>query len=293
MAGGTFNPVAYKKVNEMSKEIAKKDKTSVGNAVPGFMAGYAGQGTEALSQDAIQPPRIKLMQAISPELDEYDGLQAGDWLNTVTGTNYGKTVQIIPIYLTEAYFLFSPRVPGVTGGLLARANDGVHWSPANRDFEVTLDKKGRKTTWTTRETVSKSGLAAWGTSDPDDENSPPAAQHAINCLLLLADNLNEGPMVLSYMRSALKIGKKFAGNLKLSSTPSFGRVFELSSMKIPGPSGDYLEPRVKAAGFLQDEIMFNAAKELYESARERGVSVDIAEEDDAAASTADDSNAAF
>lgn len=278
----------------MAKEVAVKAQNELTtNQIPDFMKGMAGQGTESLSSDAIQPPRIKLMQAISPELEEYDGLKAGDWLNTVTGENYGQSVKIIPCYLTEAYFLFAPRVPGSPGGLLARANDGVHWNPANKDFEVVVDKKGRKVTWSTADTVAKSGLAAWGTSDPEDESSPPAATHAINCMLLLAENLDEGPMVLSFMRSAIKTGKKFAGNLKLSRVPAFGRVFELYSQKVDGPSGSYLEPRIKAAGFVADEQVFKAAEDLYHAARERGLAVEVGGEDNGESRQVDDSDAGY
>ena len=278
----------------MSKAVATKASNELTtNQIPDFMKGMAGKGTESLSSDAIQPPRIKLMQAISPELEEYDGLKAGDWLNTVTGENYGPTVKIIPCYLTEAYFLFAPRVPGSPGGLLARANDGVHWNPANKDFEVTVDKKGRKVTWTTADTVAKSGLAAWGTSDPDDESSPPAATHAINCMLLLAENVDEGPMVLSFMRSGIKTGKKFAGNLKLSRVPSFGRIFELSSVNVDGPSGKYLEPRIKADGFVADEQLFKQAQDLYEAARDRGLAVDVGGEDVGESRGGDDSDANY
>jgi len=250
---------------------------SVAVDIPDFMkTAKAGLGTEGLSANALTPPRLKLIQATSPELAENEKLRPGVFFNNVSEEDYGAEVEIIPCYLSEAYFLFAPRLPGVPGGLLARANDGVHWQPPNASFEVVIDKKGTKTTWTTADTVSKSGLDAWGTFDPSDSKSPPAATHAINCVCLVVNNLKAGPMVLSFVRSALKVGKKFAGNLKMARVPSFGRVFKLSSFKVEGQSGPYYEPRIKAAGFVGDVNTYNDAEAIYQMARTQGVEVDIA-----------------
>jgi hypothetical protein len=261
----------------MTNEVAKQTVLT-SEVVPDFMkSAKAGLGTEALSQNAFSPPRLKMAQALSPELETIAGLKAGDFFNSMSELSYGPSVQIIPCYLMESYLLFAPRVPGSNGGLLARADDGVHWNVQQGQFEVVLDKKGRKGVWRMAPTVAQSGLANWGTSDPDDKNSPPAATHSINVVCLLANDLDAGPMVLSFVRSALKTGKKFASNLKMSRVPTFGRLFELSSAKVNGPSGDYFEPRTKAVGFVSDQAVFRAAQDIYEISSERGVSVDLSE----------------
>lgn len=257
-----------------TKEVAKVE-SGVSQQLPEFIKGAAGAGTEALSSNAVSPPRLKLIQALSPELEEHKDLKPGSFFNNVLSKDYGSKVKIIPCFLTEAYFLFAPRVPGSAGGLLARANDGVHWNPPNGVYEVIIDKKGTKTTWKTATTVLKSGLAAWGTSDPSDPKSPPAATFAINCVVLLRDHMEDGPMVLSFMRSAIKVATKFAGSLKMSRVPAYGRVFDLSGLKVDGPSGPYYEPRLSALGFIDDINIFNESKEIYMMARERGVEVDI------------------
>lgn len=274
--------------NGKKQEVVKKAGFGAVDAIPDFMKeSQPGQGTEGLSQNAMSPPRLKLLQALSPELEEDDTLRPGQFLNSISGISYGEKVMMIPCFLNEAYFLFTPRVPGATGGLLARAIDGVHWSPPNGVFEVIVDKKGNKATWKTAETVAKSGLAEWGTSDPSDKNSSPAAVHALNCVTLLPEHMEDGPMVLSFVRSALKVGKKFAGNLRMSRVPSFGRVFELSSLKVEGPSGPYYEPRVKPAGFVGDVNVYAQAEEVYKLAKSVGVDVDIGSEAQEPAKEAD------
>lgn len=248
--------------------------------VPDFMKSEkAGMGAEGLSNSALTPPRLKLAQAVSPEIDSIMDLKPGQFFNSVGEIVYGNKLSIVPCYLAESYLLFAPRIAGASsGGLLARANNGVSWDPPNQEFEVVINKRGDKVKWRTADTVGKSGLANWGTSDPSDPKSPPAATWSLNCVTLLPDFLDDGPSVLSFMRSGAKIGKKFAGNLKMSRVPTFGRMFELSSVKV-GEGGDaYYEPRIKAIGFITNPKVYNMGKEIYEMAKDRGVQVDVGEE---------------
>jgi hypothetical protein len=260
------------------KEVAVLEKAgAVSTAIPDFLKGTAGRGAEALTAAALSPPRLKMAQALSPELEEIEGLKAGHFFNSSTGMVYGPVVRIIPCYASEAYYLYAPRVPGVasTGGLLARSDNGDVWDPPNASFEVTIDKKGTKVIWKTSPKVSESGLAQWGTSDPADSKSPPAATHAINMVCMMVDHMDEGPAVASFSRSALKAAKKWCGTLKMSPVATFGRVFELSSVKVDGPSGPYYEPRFKAAGFVQDPTTFAEAEGVYNSVRTRGLRVNV------------------
>lgn len=259
----------------MAKAVTKPELVST--QLPDFLKNeQGGLGAEGLSTNALTPPRLKLIQALSPEVEV--GAKPGDYYNNITEANYGPSVQIIPCWLSEAYFLFAPRVPGSTGGLLARSMDAVHWNPPDVEFDVVINKQGKHTKWKTAKTVSQSGLDKWGTFDPDDPKSPPAATHTINCLALLPDDSEAGPSVLSFLRSSLKIGKKFAGNLKLSRVPSFGRIFQLTSLKVDGVSGPYYEPRVKALGFVGDVTVYDTAREYYNMAKDRGVDVDLSSE---------------
>jgi hypothetical protein len=233
----------------------------------------AGLGTEALSSNAFSPPRIKLAQATSPELDAVEGLKPGMFYNTLTKEVYGDSVDIIPCWLTESYYLWSPRLGG-DSKLLARSDDGVHWSPSQQSFNVKLDKK-REATWNTGRTVMESGLAVWGSSDPDDTDSPPAATYALNVVAMVNGKVEEGPVAISFMRSAIKSAKNFAGSLRMSRVPSFGRVFKLTAAKIDGAKGPYFEPRFAAAGFVEDENVYAATKAVYEIAKERGVTMNV------------------
>jgi hypothetical protein len=256
----------------MAKAVAKIEDNPL--VVPDFMKEYTGQGAEDLSSAALRPPRIKLLQKTSPELDENEDLRSGHYYHDGAAIDLGKELQVIPCYLSEAYFLFGPKMGD---GLLARADDGVHWSPPDTDFEV-QHKDGSVATWRTANTVAKSKLDQWGSFNPSDPKSPPAATHSINVVCLLPEFMDVGPAIFSFMRSGLKIGKKFSSNVKLSTAPAFGRLFTFSSQTVDGAEGPYLEPRFKPSGFVQDKDLFAAAKEVYEAAKQRGVQVDPLDE---------------
>lgn len=260
-----------------STEVAETKNMAL--AVPDFMKEDIDQklGSEHLSSDALRPPRIKLLQKTSPEIDENEDLRSGIYYHDGAGLDLGKEVLIIPCYLSESYFLFGPKQGD---GLLARADDGVHWSPADTEFEVQFDAKqgGGTAVWRTAKTVKKSGLDQWGTFKPDDPKSPPAATHSINVVCLLPEYLEVGPAILSFMRSGNKIGKKFASNVRLARAPSFGRLFTMTSQVVDGPSGAYLEPRFKPTGFVEDEDTYALAKDTYEAVKQRGVQFDPVDE---------------
>ena len=251
----------------MAKNVAKKEATDV---IPSWMQDDAGLGTEAIGTDAMEMPRVKLLQALSPELDDNEALRAGMWFHTITEEEYGKELTIIPCYSTLSYILWRPQDDG--GGILARADDGVHWSPPDAIFNVRL-KGGQEVTWKTAKTVAASRLHLFGTENPEDPASHPAAVAMINVACLCPDMLDTGPFVVTFQRSGHSVGKKFMSNLKMSRIPSFGRMFNLTSVKIDGPSGPYLEPRVKAVGRVEDEELYARCKEMYLIFKQQGLRV--------------------
>jgi hypothetical protein len=145
----------------MARAVAKKEATDI---APSFMQDDVGKGTETLSSAALRPPRIKLMQALSPELDENDDLRPGTFFHDSAEIDLGKEVNVIPCFLTEAYLLFGPKQGD---GLLARADDGVHWSPPDTDFEV-QHKDGRTAVWDERGRAGLAPQSRTGRSDHRD-----------------------------------------------------------------------------------------------------------------------------
>src|SRR5262252_1070740 len=138
--------------------------------LPAHMRGLAGQGTERIGSADVEIPRIKLLQALSPEVQEGGQRQGSFWHNLVE-ENLGNQVSIVIVYVDQSFILWRPRKQG--GGILARALDGIHWVPPDASFDIEINNQ--KITWKTAATVAKSGLAEWGSENPHDPKSPPAA----------------------------------------------------------------------------------------------------------------------
>lgn len=250
-------------------EVAVKKEQSL--ALPDFMKEHAGLGTEALGAGDVEIPRVKLMQALSPELEEYSTLKQGDFFHTLAEENLGKSVRVCPIYIDNRFILWRPREAG--GGILARADDGVHWSPPNGEWTVKL-KGGAEVKWRTAPTVAQSGLDQWGSYNPADPNSPPAATRMYNVVLTFPDRPDTPPAVVTLQRSAIRVARRFIGKLKITRAPSFGLIFEMSSVKDKNAAGEtYNNFAFKGDGVVMDKRVFDANYELYQYFKTQGIQV--------------------
>lgn len=242
--------------------------------LPAFMQQDVGMGTEHIGQSEMEIPRLKLMQGLSKELQLYDDLRPGHFFHTATEAIIDKPIRVVPVYADIQYILWRPRDDG--GGIIARAADGVHWSPGHGEFEVKLDKKdgGHKVVWKLAKTVAESGLANWGTMNPSDPDSPPAATLMYNFLLAFPDDPELMPAVLTFQRSSIKMGRKLNTKLKTLRTPIFGSMFHLSAADDHNAANqDFKNINMTGAGFVEDEDLYNQYKDLHLSLRKTGFNI--------------------
>ena len=133
-------------------------------------------------------PRIKLLQATSPECADYPGqAKAGEFWHTTLTESLGTEILGVPIMRRQTYNLWAPRVPGDDRGILARARDFIHWDPPDGVFQVRFPMNPKTYTWKTARTVKELGLAEFGSSRDDDPESPPAATLTFEVLWFLPD----------------------------------------------------------------------------------------------------------
>lgn len=249
-----------------------KDKPSEALAtMPSFMEKYKNAGTEKLDKSDLEIPRLKLLQALSPECQDFDTAKAGMFWHTLSDESVGKSVKIVAVYTDISYILWRPRELG--GGILARAADGIHWSPDNATFEITM--KGKPpVTWKTAKTVAQSGLAEWGSSNPEDPNSQPAATKMYNVAVIMPDLVREfSPAVVTLQRSGITVARKFMGKLKISNVPSFGQYFMMESVLEHGPLGDFYNFKFTKAGLVNDEAAFLDYAATYEAFKNMGLNI--------------------
>lgn len=262
---------------------AAAEETRNALAVPDFMKADAGKGTESIAQKDVEVPRLVLLQALSPEVTDGDE-KAGNFYHTLLEEAFGGKIRAVIVYANIQYILWRPRHEG--GGILARADDGVHWNLADAEFEV-KPYKDRPTVvkWRTSRTVEESGLDKFGSSDPADPNSQPAAVKMYNFVVVLPDYPEYGPMVVTLQRGAASVGKKLNGKLKLSGLPAFGQVFEITSSKAQNNAGEtFYQPQFTRVGLVEDKGDYDDYKALYESFHALGLKVRDLENADESAS---------
>ena len=272
----------------MARSIAKKESTSISAEVPDYLADYAGQGTENVS-DLTIVPRIKLLQGLSPEVVD-SGERAGEFWHTVGEASLGSNIQMVPVYVSQSVLLWRPRKDG--GGILARADNGKHWDRPNESFQVTLDNK-KEVTWNTGKSVHQSGLIDWGSSNPDDKRSNPAATRMINIIAMFPEQMDMSPAVISLSRSSFKIGTQFVTKLTMSKLPTWARVFNMESVKDRNPDGDsyfnwkFTQISDKGKPVLIPDSDVTNYREMYEHFSAKGFEIN-GEEDEVAKSSDSD-----
>lgn len=243
------------------------------SALPAFMQKDVGKGTEDWTSSDYEMPRLKLLQGISPELQQWDGLTSGDFFHTILEESLGKELTITVLYVSKRYVLWRPRPPIDSGGILARADDGIHWSPASQEFEVKIDKRGTKAKWQTKNTVEESGLAAWGTYDPEDSNSPPAATECQVFVVWIHEHPAASPVALMLQRGSIKVGRRFRGKLKFTSAPIYGAKYKMTPF-IDGPSEQQFNNyRFTADGFVEDEELYLQLQDMHNSFAKAGINI--------------------
>lgn len=256
------------------KPVAKRPTTELSNDVPDWMKKDVGKGTENIAPEDIDTPRLRLIQALSPELQQFNDLRAGNFFHPAAEHIFTKPFEVVTLYYDRRFILWQPRDAG--GGILARADDGIHWSPPNTKFQVKLDKKdgGQTVTWETAKTVQESGLAEWGSMNPSDPNSAPAATRLLNFLFAFPANPELMPAVFSFQRSSIKIGRKLLAKIKTVRAPLYGMKWLMSSFIDTNRVGqDFHNIQIQGAGLIQDKDQYEQYKGLHEQFSQSGINV--------------------
>ncbi len=239
--------------------------------LPAFMQEHARLGR--LDVGDLEMPRLKLLQASSPELTEFNNAKHGEFWHSLINESFGSTVRI--------FILWRPREAG--GGILARADDGKHWTPADTEFTVKL-KSGHEVKWRTARTVRASGLDRRGSYNPSDPNSPPAATRMYSIVCSFPDRQDLPPAVVILQRAALKVATKLIGKLKVLRAPSFGVILEMASFKDKSPSGEFYNYAFEIVGPVEDKAFYEENFAQYRFFIEQGLKVkdlEGAQEDEA------------
>lgn len=249
-----------------SKAVAVKDDSAVVSVMPDFMKGEENTGLEHLDNSDFIMPIIKLMQATDEDVQT--GLvAAGEFYHLTSKVSVGKEVRFIPCHIRKRYMLFRPQDDTSAGSaILARADDGKHWSPGNASFDVKPKDSKKTVTWMTKPTVAESRLDQFGTSDPEDPQSKPAATLIYDIVAILPDHPELSPVVISLKGSGVTKAKNFFTALKASKAPMYGCVFTAYGSLDKNGKNSYWGYNIKSSGFA-NATLFEQSKALFDTCK--------------------------
>jgi len=240
----------------MATEVEKTN-----HSLPAHLAQYAkGKIGNIDSSDRIIP-RVKLIQAISPELIDFPDAKAGQFWHTIAQQSLGPVLKAVPIIIRKSYVLWAPR--NDDRGILARAMDGIHWVPANAEFTVRPKGSPKDIIYRTAETVAESGLDQFGTSIPGDDNSPPAASLTYNMMWHLLDYPELSPSIIINTRSSVKPMQQLLSRIDAKPVPHYVQVYNIGSVQQKGPEGPYFNFTYTGAGFADEQVSATCSQ-MYE-----------------------------
>ena len=230
----------------------------------------AASGVSGGGDGDIEIPRLKLLQPQSPELTEFSNAKPGEFWHSRINDCIGSKVRICPIFIEWRFVLWRPLAAG--GGILARADDGKHWTPADTEFTVRLDS-GREVKWRTARTVAASGLHRRGRYDPSDPNSPAAATRMYSVVCSFPDRRDVPPAVVILQGTNAKAATQLIGKLKILRAPSFGVMAEMAALKAKSSSGELYKYAFEVVGPVEDRAFYERNFAQYRFFAERGLKV--------------------
>jgi hypothetical protein len=224
------------------------DVTKTKDNLPDYLRQYPKQKIGNIDSTDRIIPRVKLIQAISPELEAFDGqAKTGQFWHTIAQENLGPTLKAIPIIIRKSYVLWAPRHDD--RGILARAMDAIHWDPADAEFTVKPKGSPSPVTYRTKKTVAESGLDQFGTSIPGDSNSAPAASLTYNMMWYMIDYPELSPSVIINTRSSVKPMQQLLSRIDSKPVAHFAQLYEIGTVQQKGAEGPYFNFTYAGAGF--------------------------------------------
>jgi len=194
----------------MNKTVVKKDQSN--NAVA-IMSQFENvqTGFEDMSSDDLQLPRLKLLQTMSPELENDEALRAGHVYNSVTGDWWpsDQGVNVIPCSYHKTYVEWAPLNSGSKGPV------AVHQSKEVMNNTVYGDDNKYYT----------------------NDNSGNYIEETANYFVLIIGGKGETSQAVVSMKSS-------------QLTPSRNWNSKMKNLKIQNSKGDYFTPPMWSHSYL-------------------------------------------
>lgn len=232
------------------KETQKSEMVKVDSNLPTFIPQGDVSGTEHITKDDLQMPRLSLAQALSPQLDELNpkyipDLKKGQMFNNLTGEVYEvETLEFIVVRADKPRGIeFAPMDEG--GGIV--------------DMDVPLN-------------------------DPRMQFSgsdKPIATKFYDYIIMLLPSTEV--VALSLKGTGIKVAKQLNGLIKLRRAPLFAGKYQLAVANQRKGEFNYYIFVIKNAGIVQEEETYLYAKGIFESIKDKQFDIEREAGDDSEA----------
>lgn len=205
-----------------SKELTKPSDNTITplDSRPDYLPANVGgiTGVEGLTKDDYKTPRITLLQALSPQVKSFPGIALPDqFWHTGMNVPLGNSFNMIATLVNKRVVVFRPR-SDAEQGMIAFSRDAKNWdSGGNQTVRVKLKDVPDTVIWNTGKDVLSSRLLEFGTSNPANPKSPPAATLFYEYLCYLPDMPDLSPCVLGISKTGIPNGKSLNTSLLMLS----------------------------------------------------------------------------
>lgn len=194
-----------------------------------------GLASNVTAQD-LRLPRIALLQALSPQLNENDALKAGMLFNTLTQEALPAPVEFTPVFVFKNVIKYRPREEG--GGIIY------------------------KTTQFTEDVIKD---CQW------ESTTKPVATEFINAVALIKGE--DIPVIISFSKTSLKSGQDLLTFVQLSGQ-AWKYSYFLESQKVIKNNNTFYVLRVKRGKPSDADTIVEAAS-LYNSVKGMSIDTDF------------------
>lgn len=205
------------------------------------------EGTEHITQEDVQIPRLVIAQAMSPELVEGESkfipeLRAGLIFNSLTQRIYGKgPLDFAVVRATKPRWVeFAPREEG--GGVV--------------DPDVPADDP-RTEFWT----------------DEEGKRRNPKATKFYDFILVLDPEEVQEIVALSLKSTGLTVARQLNGFIKMRQAPVYSGIYTATSKTKKNPKGTFYQFDLRPNGWPKSQATFDFLKELYETLKSEPVKI--------------------
>ncbi len=238
----------------MAKDIVKASSNLPESFVPftdlpDHLKDENATGIKGLDSSDFKLPRIKLLQALSPEVRAYPGIAIpGHFWHTGSNTSLGSDFKFVPATASKRVILWSSRNNGAK--LIAFSQDGRNWtSGGNQKHQINVKGVPNPVTIATGKDVASSRLLEWGSSNPSDPKSSPAATLIYEYLVYLPDYPSLSPCMLGMYRTAIDNAKKLNTSLLQMRKPIYSVVVDCIAEELQDNGNVWSVPSFKLAGW--------------------------------------------